>query len=142
MSADAHDQSAPHVQNARRLRTNGAIPEQLLWGKLRARRLAGLKFRHQPPLENYVLDFYCHDARLAIELDGDSHIGQAAHDLARQRWIESQGIRVVRFGNDDVLKEIDSVQEAILLACGIPRDGSGFSPNIPHPGPLPEGEGE
>jgi very-short-patch-repair endonuclease len=104
---------------ARQLRKDSTIPERLLWGQLRARRLAGLKFHRQRPFDRYVLDFYCEEHKLAIELDGDSHIGQALRDLERQRFIEGQGVRVLRFGNDEVIREMDSVLAAILIACGI-----------------------
>ena len=56
------------------LRRNMTIPERLLWGKLHGGRLAGLKFRRQHPLDPYIVDFYCHEKRVVIELDGDSHI--------------------------------------------------------------------
>jgi very-short-patch-repair endonuclease len=58
---------------------------------------------------------------LVIELDGDSHIGRAEHDLERQSYLESEGDRVLRFGNDDVLNDLDTVLNAILQACGIAK---------------------
>jgi very-short-patch-repair endonuclease len=118
MPYDRHD---PSLHRARRLRKDSTTPERLLWGQLRNRRLAGLKFRRQQPLGHYVLDFYCEEHCLAIELDGDSHIGQAAKDFERQRWIQSQGVRVLRFGNDEIIREMDSVLAGILIACGIKR---------------------
>src|SRR5947207_2002021 len=107
------------VGRARSLRANSNFPERLLWGKLRGQRLAELKFRRQHPLGPFVLDYYCHEARIAIELDGDSHDGRYQYDADRQRLIEQQGIRVLRFGNDDVLHDMDSVLLAILKACGV-----------------------
>src|SRR5262245_37301456 len=112
------------ITRARKLRRDSTVPERVLWSRLRARRLAGLKFRRQHPFGPYVLDFYCESTQFTIELDGDSHIGQAAYDLDRQSWIESQGVRVLRVGNDDVLRDLDTVLEAILIACRIPLDQS------------------
>jgi ATP-dependent helicase HrpA/adenine-specific DNA-methyltransferase len=104
------------------LREDSTFPERLLWGKLRAGRLAGLKFRRQYPLGAYIADFYCHDSRLAIELDGDSHVGRAAYDRHRTANISESGIRVMRVANDDVIAEMDAVLTAILFACGIDPD--------------------
>lgn len=92
--------------------------------------MAGLKFRRQYPLGSFVLDFYCHEHRLAVELDGDSHIGQAGYDLERQQWIESQGVRVLRVGNDDVLQDMDSVLEGILKECGVALDSNPLTPAL------------
>ena len=124
MSESPERNPTQSAERARLLRRNSTFPERLLWGQLRSRRLAGLKFRRQHPLGGYVLDFFCDDAQLAVELDGESHVGQADYDPNRQRWIEGQGVRVLRFGNDDVLRDMNSVLEGILLACGIRLDDS------------------
>jgi len=121
-------------QNARRLRRRMTFPERKLWSLLRGRSLAGLKFRRQHPIGRCITDFACEQEKLVIELDGDSHDGQFEYDKNRQTFIESQGYKVVRFGNDDVLRDEESVLNAILLACGI-------DPESPHPNPLPQGEG-
>ncbi len=105
--------------NARALRKNMTYPERKLWYSLRDRRLAGLKFRRQVPLLEFIVDFHCAEHVLVIELDGDSHIGQFDYDQQRQEKLEKAGFRVVRFGNDEILREFDSVLAAILLACGI-----------------------
>ena len=104
--------------NARRLRHDATIPERLLWGRLRAGRLAGLKFRRQDPVDAFIVDFYCSQSRLAIELDGDSHAGRAEYDAARTAILERLGLRVLRIANDDVLKDLDAVAELILRECG------------------------
>jgi very-short-patch-repair endonuclease len=122
------------LEFARRLRREMTVPERRLWSLLRGRRLGGIKFRRQHPVANYVADFACEQLRLIIELDGDSHTERFKYDLDRQRAIEALGYRVLRFGNDDVLNHQESVLNAILLACGI-------HPDLPHPNPLPEGEG-
>ncbi|MGE0609571.1 MAG: endonuclease domain-containing protein [Pirellulales bacterium] len=147
-----HDMDNARNDRARALRRDATFPERLLWGRLRAGRLAGLKFRRQHPLGKYVLDFYCHAARLAIELDGDSHIGRAAYDAARADWIATQGVRILRVGNDEVLREIDSVLEGIVLHCGVNLDESARTAKqsgsrnkeklAPSPGTPGEGEKE
>src|SRR5689334_9930632 len=123
------------IARSRDLRKRSTIPERLLWGRLRDRRLTGLKFRRQSPLGGFVLDFYCEDHKLALELDGNSHNNRAAYDRSRQAWIEEQGIRVLRFANDDVIKDMETVLKAILIACKVPLNQR---PTLcPHPDPLP-----
>ncbi len=103
---------------ARRLRETETDPERLLWKLLRGRRFMGCKFRRQHPVAPYVLDFYCHEARLGVELDGGQHGEPAgeARDKKRTAYLNEQGIRVVRFWNNDVLART----EPVLLAI---RDG-------------------
>jgi very-short-patch-repair endonuclease len=74
------------------------LPERRLWWELRHSRLDGLKFRRQHPLGPYVLDFYCHAARLAVEVDGGSHniAGRRERDLARDAWLGDRGIHTLR----------------------------------------------
>ena len=81
--------------------------------------MAGLKFRRQQPIGDFIVDFYCHEHLLAVELDGESHWGQAEYDRTRQAMIEQLGVRVVRCGNDDILLDLDAVLEQILRECGI-----------------------
>ena len=97
--------------NARELRSRLTDAEQLLWYILRDRRFCGIKFRRQHPFGRYILDFYCHDARLAIELDGGGHgvPQQRESDDERTRTIERAGIRVLRFWNHEVLNELEAV---------------------------------
>jgi very-short-patch-repair endonuclease len=105
-------------ERARQLRRAATFPERLLWGRLRAGRLAGIKFRRQHTIESFVVDFYCHEARLAIELDGDSHAGRGAYDADRTAQLAKLGVRVVRIANDDVLRDLDAVLELIVSLCG------------------------
>jgi very-short-patch-repair endonuclease len=92
--------------------------EILLWSKLRGRQLQGMKFRRQYSVGPYCVDFYCPEIRLAIELDGDSHFTDAAkgYDRERQRWIESFGIRFLRFTNTDLYENLDGVLHVIATA--------------------------
>jgi very-short-patch-repair endonuclease len=107
------------ISNARRLRKNQTDAERLLWGKLRARRLAGFKFRRQEPVARYIVDFCCRDARLVVELDGGHHNRDdvAAIDRRRQQEIERLGFLVKRFWNAEVTSDIDGVCETILALC-------------------------
>ncbi|HTA65530.1 MAG TPA: DUF559 domain-containing protein [Xanthomonadaceae bacterium] len=98
------------------LRTTLTSAEQELWFHLRAHRLNGWKFRRQHPIPPYVLDFYCDEAKLAIELDGSQH--NETVDAARTRFLESRGIRVLRFWDNDVLSQTEAVLDAIMNVLG------------------------
>ena len=100
---------------ARQLRKEQTDAEMLFWRLLRGRRLCGFKFRRQYPACGYILDFYCHDARLAVELDGGGHDveEQRLYDAERTRILEAAGIRVVRFWNNDVLNSLEVVLEEL-----------------------------
>ena len=93
---------------ARTLRKNATFAERLLWSRLRRKQL-GIRFLRQRPVGDYVVDFLCPDAALVIEVDGRSHEGQFERDVIRQQFIESQDLHILRFTNDEVLKEIDAV---------------------------------
>ena len=104
-------------ENARALRDEMSPAEKILWTALRGRRFAGLKFRRQHPIGPYVVDFVCPSAKLAVELDGETHLGRENCDVQRQAWLESQGIRVLRFWNTEVFDETESVMEKIWQEC-------------------------
>ncbi|MGI9519231.1 MAG: endonuclease domain-containing protein [Pirellulaceae bacterium] len=104
---------------SRQLRKNLTGPEKNLWAAIRSRKLANLKFRRQFPIDRYIVDFYCHEHRLVVELDGDSHNDVSEYDQLRQSTIEDQGFRVIRFDNDEVLNDLDDVLAMILAACGL-----------------------
>ena len=95
-------------------------PERILWRQLRNRNFAGYKFRRQHPLEDYVLDFYCPSAKLAIELDGGGHNYRAGQirDRTRSEFLARHGVIVLRFWNHQVRRELDSVLRAIWFALG------------------------
>ena len=102
-------------ERARSLRQNATDAEKRLWTYLRNRRLAGFKFRRQMPVEPYIVDFACLDARLIVEIDGGQHAEQQTYDMNRSRFLESRGYRVLRFWNNEVLQETDAVLERIRL---------------------------
>ena len=88
--------------------------EQAIWKHLRGRRFADLKFRRQFPIGPYIADFCCVERKLVVELDGGQHVSQRAYDDEREEFIETQGFRVIRFWNDVVLRETDTVIAQIL----------------------------
>ena len=98
------------VRKARQLRRRMTLPEVLLWLALR-KRPGGLKFRRQHPSGAYILDFYCSDARLAIEVDGEAHAHceRLARDKRRDGWFRASGIKTLRITAVDVLKDVDAV---------------------------------
>jgi len=109
----------PHtVANARKLRRSMSVPEVVLWARLRLRP-GGLKFRRQHPAGNYVLDFFCSETRLAIEVDGIAHdMGQRPTlDVARKQWLASQGVGLLRIAAADVFRNTDVVVQTIVDAC-------------------------
>src|SRR5947207_108715 len=105
------------VGRAREMRKQLTTAELKLWSKLRGDQLLGLRFRRQHRIGSYIADFFCHTAKLVIEVDGDSHDERAAYDAKRTYWMTQQGLRVVRFANDDVLKNLDAVLEAVADLC-------------------------
>ena len=115
------------TKRARALRNNMTGTERRLWAHLRGRRLEGWKFRRQHPIGEYIVDFYCPAARLVIELDGYSHSfdQQIAYDEARQRWLEFQDYKVLRFASDYGEQHfIERVVETIYQALtAVPASG-------------------
>lgn len=103
-------------QRARELRDNATHAEEVLWGYLRTKPL-GYKFRRQHPYAIYILDFYCHCKKLVIEVDGDIHNQEEvrALDTLRQRQLEADGLKVIRFTNEEIKLGIESVIRTIEI---------------------------
>ena len=101
------------TEKRRRLRRESPLAEQRLWLRLRNRQLMGYRFRRQYGIGPYVLDFYCPELKLAIEVDGDSHFEAGEYDRERQRYIESLGIRVLRFTKREVFARLDDLARGI-----------------------------
>ena len=111
--------------NARQLRRDLTQAERVLWGALNRAQL-GVKFRRQHPFAPYILDFYCVEKHLAIELDGGQH-NEAAHvayDVGRSAFLEQQGVRVLRFWNNDVLANLAGVVDTVVQQLESFRDSS------------------
>ena len=89
-----------------------------LWCELRNGGLDGLKFRRQHPIGSYIVDFFCAEAKLVVEVDGEQHSTpeHVAADGIRTRWLEAQGYKVVRFWTNEVMQELEGVCAAILAA--------------------------
>lgn len=102
-----------YLDITRRLRSNMTGPEAPLWSRLRARQLQGLKFRRQHGIGPYIVDFYCPEQSLVIEVDGDSHADadQVVKDRQREQYLQSLGLRIIRYINDDIVKNLDGVLE-------------------------------
>ena len=129
---------------ARQMRTDSTDAEIKLWWLLRNRKLAGFKFRRQVPLGNYILDFYCHEAGLVVEADGGQHDDPSyqTYDLRRTEYLRTQGISVLRFWDNDILRNTQAVKEEIYRVLTQQEVRPVEIPPVPpHPNPLPEGEG-
>ncbi len=102
------------------LRNNMPDAEIVLWSKLKGKQLNGKKFRRQYGIGTFIVDFYCSELKLAIEVDGDSHfIGDKPKlDKERQSFIESEGVRVLRFTNNEIYKNLDGVLRTIEKFIG------------------------
>jgi len=105
------------LQRAREMRREPTKAEQTLWQSLRRGQLGNYKFRRQQPIGRYIVDFYCHQAQLIVEVDGDVHAEQEEYDAERTAWLEANGYRVIRFSNLSVNTNLDGVLQEILTAC-------------------------
>jgi adenine-specific DNA-methyltransferase len=103
---------------SRRLRRDSTDAERKLWNILRNRQLNGFKFRQQVEIDGYIADFFCPEKRLIIEVDGGQHTPE--RDARRTAFLESQGFRILRFWNNDVLQNLDGVWAAIEEALTTP----------------------
>jgi len=109
------------IEKARFLRKNQTEAEEMLWQLVRNKQLNGLKIRRQHPIEEgFILDFYCHEVRLAIEVDGGYHNKKDVYlaDQDRTQRLNTMGIRVIRFTNEEVLDNAEMVLEEILRQAG------------------------
>ena len=103
-------------ERRRELREHQTDAEAKLWYFLKSRHLGGIKFRRQHSIGPYILDFYCASANLAVELDGSQHARQQAYDDSRTAFLAQQGIKVMRFTNDQVLTNALAVLEEVRSA--------------------------
>jgi very-short-patch-repair endonuclease len=101
------------------LRKGATDAENRLWYHLKAKQLEGTKFRRQEPIGNYIVDFVAFENRLVIEIDGGQHaaVDEKEQDRLRDEWLASQGFRVLRFWNNDVLQNLEGVLETIRANC-------------------------
>ncbi|MGD0060143.1 MAG: endonuclease domain-containing protein [Verrucomicrobiia bacterium] len=102
-------------ERVRALRKNMTRGEALLWTKLGRKQMCGYDFDRQRPVDDYIVDFYCKDLRLAVEIDGWSHAVKGARDVARQKRLESLGIQFLRFTETEVVADLQSVADQIEM---------------------------
>jgi very-short-patch-repair endonuclease len=98
---------------ARQLRNNSTLAEVLLWNELKRGHMKGYDFHRQKPIDNYIVDFFCPKLMLAVEIDGDSHLGRVAEDSIRQQSLEQLGIRFLRFDDFEVKANMRGVLKTI-----------------------------
>jgi very-short-patch-repair endonuclease len=125
---------------AKLLRHNQTRAEHRLWLQLRNKRARDRRFRRQVRLDRYVVDFVCFSLRLIIEVDGPSHELTPGEDAIRTRRLEEQGYRIIRFSNEQVLRELDSVVEtikAVMAEMAANAGGDRFSGALPRANPAP-----
>lgn len=118
---------ADALERSRTLRREQTPAERVLWEALRDRRLDHLKFRRQVPMDIFILDFYCRDLKLIVELDGAIHAepSQAAHDQNRDAYLQSLGCTILRFPNDAISTGIEAVLQKIAqTAAGLRSEGA------------------
>ncbi|MEY4587943.1 MAG: hypothetical protein RL497_19 [Pseudomonadota bacterium] len=128
------------LELAKQLRQNQTDAEKLVWYLLRNRQLANAKFRRQHPIEGYIADFYCHEHKLIIELDGGQHFTEEGikKDAQRTARLNALGIQVLRFDNRQVFTQTEAVLQMIYDKLQNPHPEA---LRFPHPSPLPKGEG-
>jgi len=100
------------LQRAKELRRDMTPAEKMLWEELRANKL-GVHFRRQQVIQGFIVDFYCHKAGLVVEVDGDIHDLQREEDARREKALSELGLRVIRFRNDEVVRDLSGVVERI-----------------------------
>ena len=116
-----------HLPLKRKLRSRMTSAETSLWSRIRAKQLQGLKFRRQHGIGPYIVDFYCPERSLVIEVDGDAHADekQVTKDRQREKHLRSLGLQVIRYRNNDVLNNLDGVLEdlyrKVVLASTSPH---------------------
>jgi very-short-patch-repair endonuclease len=104
-------------QRAKEFRKSATEAEAFLWEALKARKLAGLKFRRQHAIGPFIVDFYCHARRLLIEVDGEVHEQQRDYDEHREIWLRDEGYLVLRFSNEAVMGNTEMILEGIVVGA-------------------------
>lgn len=148
------DKSDGNLMRAQKLRREMSAAERVLWGFLRDRRLGGLKFRRQVAIGPWVADFYCAEADLIVELDGDSHRDERKQlDSVRDKWMNDRGLETLRVTASELSKNPDGVRSTLLRLCrariAAAHASRGMEKHVePEPSPLPspfakpKGEGD
>jgi very-short-patch-repair endonuclease len=127
---------AEPLKRVRAARREQTPAERLLWSHLRSRQLGGWKFRRQVWVGRFIADFLCAEAKLIVEVDGDTHAVQVNYDESRTAWLRSEGFRVVRFSNFDVMENVEGVLHRLL--ADLPSPSQPAAPAGPLPLPFRE----
>lgn len=106
---------------ARQMRKEPTAAEHKLWQRIRGKQVLGYKFRRQHAFERFIVDFYCSETRLIVEVDGPTHEYTPDEDAIRQKFLEGLGFKVIRFTNLEVLKQMEAVLNEIARVLGQPR---------------------
>ena len=112
------------LKQRRNLRQNSTVPENIIWQKVRSRQIREFKFRRQHNVGKFIVDFYCDEIKLVIEIDGDVHVYQKEYDKKRQLLLENRGLRIIRYTNNEVRTNLTGVLEDILRKCEELKKGS------------------
>lgn len=122
----------------RRLRSNSTRAEELLWAKLRHKQFFTVKFRRQHGIGPYIVDFFCPEKRLVVEVDGDTHATEAQQtkDHTREEYLRSLGLQVVRYTNDEVLNNLDGVLEDLIRR--VLKESTSYNPSLQRREKLPD----
>jgi len=115
-------------ERARELRRNMTLPEELLWKRLRRRKL-GVKFRRQAPIGGYIADFWCPELKLVVEVDGSCHRERKERDRTRDEELSRAGVQTVRIPAWRVLEELDEVVAELAVLIEVKRGGNFVSPS-------------
>jgi very-short-patch-repair endonuclease len=105
------------TKTAKNLRKRATLAEAILWNQLRTRQIEGVKFRRQQPIGEFIVDFVCFEKKLIIELDGGQHARDRAKDYERDKKLSEGGYTVLRFWNNEVLKNLEGVMEVVRRKC-------------------------
>lgn len=111
----------PKIEQSRNLRMNQTPAERIVWSKLRNRQLDGFKFRRQYYIGNFIVDFYCSEVNLIIEIDGDVHgyAERTQKDRIREEFLRSRNFEIVRYNNNEIFNNLKNVLEDILNECNM-----------------------
>ena len=115
------NRESPEHRRAKQLRHDQTDTERKLWSRLRARQLAGVKFRRQHSIGRYIVDFCCAECGLIVEVDGGHHASQVEADQRRTTFLERRGYRILRFWDHEVLIDLEAVLEQIVAVVGNPH---------------------
>ena len=117
-------------------RKNPTKPESIMWYQLLARHKTGYKFMRQKPIDSFIVDFYCPELKLVIEIDGDTHAEQIEYDLKRNNILNNFGLKIIRYTNPEIMNNLQGVQQDLIQKIKLRLIKTGESLEVVHP-PAP-----